>query len=63
MDNQDIDYHRARASRELNLGLTTSCMAAARAHLRLSSLHMERVRSLGGDRRPAGLDRPPFILA
>ncbi len=63
MDSRDIEYHRNRASRELNLGLTTSCMAAARAHLRLSSLHMQRVRSLGGDDRPTGFDRPPFILA
>ncbi len=63
MSNGLIDYHRERASQELNLGLTTTCMAAARAHLRLSSLHMERVRMLQGDVRSGGLDRPPFILA
>ncbi len=56
----DIDYHRARASRELNLGLTSRSMAAARVHLRLSWLHLERARALQG----AGVSEPPpFILA
>jgi hypothetical protein len=56
----DIEYHRARASRELNLGLTSPSMAAARAHLRLSWLHLERARSLQGG---AVAEPPPFILA
>jgi hypothetical protein len=59
MNHDDIAYHRARASHELNLGLTSSSMAAARSHLRLSSLHMERLRLLAG-----GIaERPPFTVA
>jgi hypothetical protein len=54
-----IEYHRARADHELNLGLTTACMAAARSHLKLSWLHLERLRALEG----RGSVRPPFILA
>ena len=43
----DIQYHQARAARELDMGLSTSCLNAARAHLQLSSLHMQRARELG----------------
>lgn len=60
MSRQEIDYHRTRASRELNLGLTSASMPAARAHLRLSSLHLERLRALEGY---VSSDPPPFILA
>ena len=35
--------------RELDLGLIATNSAAARAHLRLSSLHLEQARALGGD--------------
>jgi hypothetical protein len=44
----DIQYHQTRAARELDMGLSTSCLNAARAHLQLSSLHMRRARELGG---------------
>ena len=57
--NDQIEYHRARAGHELNLGLTSACMAAARSHLKLSWLHTERLRALEG----GGSGRPPFILA
>jgi hypothetical protein len=43
----DIQYHQARAARELDMGLSTDCMNAARAHLQLSSLHLQRARELG----------------
>jgi hypothetical protein len=56
----DIAYHRARASHELNLGLTSASIAAARSHLKLSSLHMERLRQLAGD---DALAEPPFFVA
>jgi hypothetical protein len=56
----DIAYHRARASHELDLGLTSTSMAAARSHLKLSSLHMERLRKLADDGAP---ERPPFFVA
>jgi hypothetical protein len=43
----DIQYHQARAARELDAGRSASCANAARAHLTLSELHMERARVLG----------------
>jgi hypothetical protein len=43
-----VQYHSKRALQELDFGLTASSTAAARAHLRLSSLHMEQARALGG---------------
>ncbi len=42
------EYHSARAQSELSLGLTAQDMAAARAHLKLSTLHMQRARELKG---------------
>jgi hypothetical protein len=53
----EADYHRERALKELNAGLAARCNFAARAHLGLSSLHMQRARELG-----AALPRPPFIM-
>ena len=47
VDSDDIRYHQARAARELDMGLSTSCLNAARAHLQLSSLHTQRARELG----------------
>jgi len=58
----DIDYHRQRASRELNQGLASSSIPAARAHLRLSSLHFQRLRELEGGPETTVSERPPFIL-
>jgi hypothetical protein len=43
-----IEYHSKRAQNELDLGFTSDVMAASRAHLRLASLHMQRVRELTG---------------
>jgi len=43
-----IEYHRRRARRELDLGLTASNFNAARSHMKLSSLHLERVREIQG---------------
>ncbi|QPQ56090.1 hypothetical protein IC614_05840 [Allosphingosinicella flava] len=40
----DAAYHRARALRELDLGLKATSLTACEAHLKLSSLHMERAR-------------------
>jgi hypothetical protein len=56
----DIAYHRDRASRELNLGLASRSLPAARAHLRLSSLHFQKLRDLEG--QPQQVSRPPFVL-
>ena len=61
MTDQDaIIYHAQRATRELDLGLIAGSLPAARAHLKLSSLHFERVRQLQG--RGAPTRRPPCIL-
>ena len=56
----EIAYHRNRASRELNLGLASGSLPAARAHLRLSSLHFQKVRDLEGQSQQ--VERPPFVL-
>ena len=52
-----IDYHRGRAAKEMDKGLRTPSLAAARAHLRLSALHAERVSRLSGRR----LLHPPLL--
>lgn len=60
----DIQYHRQRASHELNLGLASSHLSAARAHLGLSTLHHQRARELE-DSEPqseSSAARPPFVL-
>lgn len=47
MHRQDeLSYHSERATRELDLGLTAGSSMAARAHLELASMHMQRVRQL-----------------
>ena len=56
----DISYHRQRAADELNLGLAANSTPVARAHLRLSSLHFEKVREMGGQAQTG--DRPIFHL-
>jgi len=53
----DIRYHQARAARELDMGLSTNCLNAARAHLKLSSLHQQRARELG-----AAETKPPLQM-
>lgn len=57
MKADDIRYHQARAARELDMGLSTNCLNAARAHLKLSSLHQERARELG-----AAETKPPLHM-
>ena len=60
MEKDELAYHRARATHELNLGLTSNCLAAARSHLKLSSLHLERVRELETCETPQ--ERPLFVM-
>ena len=48
-------YHRERALKELDAGLAAGSGSAARAHLQLSSLHMQQARELGAD-----LPKQPF---
>lgn len=54
-----LEYHEARAARELSLGLTAKCIPAARAHLQLSSMHRERSRELSGGSRTS---KPPLVM-
>jgi len=54
-----IAYHAQRAVRELNRGLGTSNIRAARAHLKLSLLHRERARSLS---EGAALKKPLLFM-
>jgi hypothetical protein len=59
MQNNDLHYHRERATRELDMGLVATTMAAARAHLKLASMHMDRVRELATSSVEA---RPPLTM-
>ena len=65
MSQQDvIDYHSTRASKEMDLGLTTNVMAASRAHLKLAALHMRRVRELTGQSNTGRMERrrPALVM-
>lgn len=55
----DHDFHLRRARAELDLAYRSECQAAMEAHLRLSSLHMQRLGSADFSARPAG--RPSFL--
>ena len=57
---EEVAYHSERAMRELDLGLVARPMAAARAHLGLSSLHLEKVRALQG---PLSSVKPPLVMS
>ena len=50
----DHDFHLRRARAELDLAYRSECQAAMEAHLRLSSLHMQRLSSADSSARPAG---------
>jgi hypothetical protein len=59
MQDRDLHYHRDRAAREVDMGLIATSMPAARAHFKLASLHMARVRELA----PSSLEaRPPLAM-
>lgn len=47
-----LAYHRERADRELEAGLIAKSLTAARSHLRLAALHMQRVRDLATSGAP-----------
>jgi hypothetical protein len=49
MTQLDRDYHVQRARAELDLAQDAVCDVAARAHIRLSSLHMERAKQMTAD--------------
>jgi hypothetical protein len=56
----DSNYHSSRAMQELDRGLTARSAAAARAHLQLSSLHLQRAMTL---ERETPRPKPPCIMA
>lgn len=59
MTKKDLSYHRDRSLQELHLGLTAPSIGAARSHLRLSTLHMEKVLEMS---RSDVMPRPLFVL-
>ena len=50
----DYDYHTQRARTELDMAYRAERQDVASAHLRLSSLHMQRARSAGQPVASAG---------
>lgn len=56
---ETIGYHSKRAMQEMDQGLIASNPCASRAHLRLSSLHMQKALALA-DRKTR--PRPPFVM-
>ena len=57
--NDQLEYHEARAAHEMSLGLTAKSIAAARAHLQLSSMHRERIRGIAG---AGATSKPPQVM-
>jgi hypothetical protein len=53
MTHDQLRYHSERAVAELDMALKASNVDAARAHFRLSSLHLEKSRAEQGASRPA----------
>jgi hypothetical protein len=49
---RDREYHRKRATMELDLAYRAEKQAAAEAHLRLSALHLARLRNEITERQP-----------
>lgn len=56
----DLDYHKRRATHELDRGLTAKDTNAARAHMTLASMHMQRVRDLTAPSAPR--EKPPLQM-
>jgi hypothetical protein len=50
---RDIEFHSQRALAELDLARSAASAVAAEAHLRLSRLHTEKLRTLGPALVPA----------
>lgn len=53
----EIKFHSDRAMSELNMASRSADMRAAEAHLRLSALHLERMRQLA-ESDPSPLHQP-----
>ena len=58
MRQRDRDYHVERARAELDLAQEAESQAAALAHARLSSLHLEQARQVNGRSDGIGSDSP-----
>jgi hypothetical protein len=44
LSNEDLAYHRSRAQTELDLAYRADRQTVAAAHMKLASLHMERLK-------------------
>ena len=53
MTDEHLQYHSRRAMAELDMALKASNADAARAHFRLSSLHLEKSQGPGAMAAPA----------
>ena len=58
LSDEDLAYHRSRAQTELDLAYRAEAQSAAAAHMKLASLHMDRLKrqdeSCGGSGLNAG---------
>ena len=52
----EVKFHSDRAMAELDLAARSADLHAARAHLRLSELHVQRMRVLSGNARHGALE-------
>lgn len=57
MRREDIEYHAERARAELDRANKATGQAAANAHMRLSSLHMERLQRADEECSGSGIYR------
>jgi hypothetical protein len=58
MTTDDREYHIERVRIELDQAYRAERSAVAEAHLKLSSLHMQRLQALGSEVASAGADQP-----
>jgi hypothetical protein len=57
----DVKFHSDRAMAEIDLARKSRDRTAAEAHLRLSSLHLDRVRALSGISASASASPSPSL--
>ena len=55
MIDRERDYHRERARTELDQAYRATHLMAAEAHMRLSALHMSRLREMDAGDSAAGM--------
>ncbi len=60
MTRPDRDYHLQRARAEMDMAQDAVSETAAEAHMRLSGLHLDRVKQLTGGHAEFDFDRTPL---